>query len=162
MCQLFTALNLINNVMNNVFFLVFSMLIDVGLVRFTNANLARKRRLFTKVNYIQDLNQAHKLKEKVTKMIITNGLLYFVSHVPEFTVTILMLVFEKQIWYSCIDKMQCTELIEITQTFNLISMSCQIFVFTNFDKNIGKSVVIAREKMQKGLLIYYKKWCRIS
>ena len=85
-------------------------------------------------------NKEQKLKEKVTKMIIINGFIYFVSHIPKFAVTLVMLAFEKQVWYNCTDKMHCVELIEIAQAFNLISMSFQIFVFSHFDKNIGKSI----------------------
>ena len=56
-CQLFTALNMINNIFNNMLFLFISVVIDVGLIRFTNQNLDRKKRLFASGD-TPELNQA--------------------------------------------------------------------------------------------------------
>ena len=138
-CDLFAALNVINNILNNICFMFISILIDVGLVRFTNQNLVRKRRLFVG-REAHDVNQAIKLKEKVNKMVIANGLLYFVSHAPEFTTTIFLLAFNKQLSIYCADKFSCVELVDTAQVFNLLSMGFQILIFKHFNTNFDKSL----------------------
>ena len=145
-CQLFAALNIINNILNNICFMFISISIDVGLIKFTSENVARKKRLFVDED-TQDVIQAIRLKEKVNKMIITNGLLYFVSHSPEFVMTIVLLVFYEQLWTYCSDKMSCVEIIDIAQVFNFLSMGFQIFVFSHFDKNFSKSMENVLHKM---------------
>ena len=143
---MFSAFNMLNNILNNIFFLCISIIIDVGLIRFTKQNLERKRRLFAEED---KLKQAIMLKENVTKLIITNGLLYFVSHMPEFAVTILLLVFEKKLGVSCQYHFMCSEFIEIAQTFNFFSMGFQFFVFKHFDKNFQKSLENIRIQLFK-------------
>ena len=72
-------------------------------------------------------------------MVITNGLLYFVSHVPEFVATLLLIVFDRGISEFCRNYFSCVELIELTHFFNLLSISLQFFVFRRFDTNFRKS-----------------------
>ena len=109
-------------------FLLISVCIDVGLIRFTNQNLARNKRLFQTCD---ELKQAVKLKEKVNKMIITNGLVYFLSHVGEFVMAILIIAYGKVLGYSCEANISCPELIEIVKGFNFVSMSFQLFIYSD-------------------------------
>ena len=69
-CKLFTALNMLNTIFNNILFLLISILVDVSLIRFTNQNLKRKRALVA-AGEIPDLKQAKQLKEKVKKILIS-------------------------------------------------------------------------------------------
>ena len=89
---------------------------------------------------MHDVNHEIKLKEKVKKMIITNGMLFFVSLIPEFAMTQAILVLGKQLGDSCMNDMSCIELIEITHTFNFLSMGFQIFIFRYFDRNFRHSL----------------------
>ena len=139
-CQLFTSLNMINVICNNILFFFVSILIDASLIRFTNQNVERKKRLFAGGDNMRDLKQAIRIKEKVNKMIVTNGLLYFVSHVPEFALTLVVLALNTQLADSCMHDMSCVELFDIAQVFNLFSMSLQIFVFKHFDRNFRNSL----------------------
>ena len=133
-------------ILNNIVFFFISICIDIGLIRFTNQNLERKRKLFTADESLV-LVQAISLKDKVNKMIITNGILYFLSHVSEFVLTILLLIFEKKISNYCLHLFSCVEIIEMAQTFNLWSISLQFFVFKHFDKNFNESVQIYFKKL---------------
>ena len=148
-CNLFTALNLINTISNDILFFFISIFIDLGLIRFTNQNLERKKRIFAggDMHELNQLNQAIKLKEKVNKMIITNGLLYFLSHVPDLAITIVVLVLDKQLINSCMGEMSCVELIDIAQVFNFFPMSLQIFVFNHFDRNFRNSLDNVLDRM---------------
>ena len=152
-CQLFSVINMFNNILNNMLFLSISILIDVSLIGFTKQNLERKRLLFAGGENQREVNQAIKLKEKITKLIITNGLLYFVSHMPDFVVTLFFLVLEKKLKYTCQTRYSCLEMIDIVKSFNLISMVFQFFVFKHFDKNFRNSLNNLRKKKEKKILI---------
>ena len=138
-CQIFKILNMINNVLNNVVFFFISIFIDVGLIQFTNENLAHKRRLFDNVES-HAVKKAIKLKEKVNMMIITNGLLYFVSHVPEFIMFLFMTIYGQDLLFYCTQFVSCVDLVEISQPFNFLSIGLQFFVFLRFDKNFSHSL----------------------
>ena len=136
-CKMFAGLNICINVLNNVVFLVVGIFVDILLFNYTKKNLQRKETLF---HDSEKLSQAIKLKEKVNKMVIANGSLYFVSHFPEFCVTIVLLVFNKKIASFCYHSISCTDLIEITQVSGLISVGLQIFIFIKFDRNFAESI----------------------
>ena len=59
---------------------------------------------------------------------------------PEFTVTILLLVYGPTLGFSCMYNVSCMESIDIAQAFNIVSMGFQFFVFKRFDKNFCKSL----------------------
>jgi hypothetical protein len=134
-CRLFSTLNVINNVLNNILFLVINLLLDVLMVRFSKRLIEHKRAL-----NCPHLNDAIKLKEKLNRMIITNGTLFFVAHFPEFLVTALLMSFDEKIKHFCHIYFSCTELIEMAQTFHLVSIGLQFFILYGFDKNFKQSL----------------------
>ena len=136
-CNLFDGLTMVNTILNNMVFFFISIIIDLSLIRFTNQNLERKRKLITREDS-PGLVQALKFKENMNRMIITNGLLYFVSHVPEFFVTLLLLVYKNSLSIYCTTFFSCIEFVEIAQVFNFCSIGLQFFVFKHFDKNFRK------------------------
>ena len=144
MCKLFTILNVSNAVLNNVVFFFISIFIDLGLIRFMRQNIRHKKSMLVNTNNII-LTHALNLKEKVNKMIITNGLLYFVSHVPEFVVTILFIVYNRMLSRYCVYVLSCVELIEMAQSLNFFSVSLQFFVFWVFDTNFRQMLRISRQ-----------------
>ena len=139
-CKLFQILNLINNVFDNILFLLISVILDVLLVRFSNELLKKKQILISSEKV---LTQALIYKETVNKMIITNGTLYFMSHVPEFVITVILIVLEKKLAHFCNYMFSCTKIIEIAQSFNALSISLQFFIFyLLFDKNFRQSLTL--------------------
>ena len=121
------VVNMFNIILNNILFYFDSIIIDLGLIRFAKQNLEKKLHLLS-LGEIHDVNQAKKLKEKVTKMIIVNGLLFFVSHVPEFVVTLVVLALHTQLANKCMNEMSCVEMIDIAQTFNFLLMIKKKFI----------------------------------
>jgi len=115
-CRLFSILNLINNLLNNILFLIVSVVIDVCMVRFANRNYEHKKELIHDRKHL-----AH--KRKVKKLIFTNGLLYFFSHVPEFLSTLLLIVFKERLNFFCFTYFSCTEINEIFESFSLVGIS---------------------------------------
>ena len=142
-CKLFQILNLINNVLDNILFLLISVIIDILLVRFSNELLKNKQSL---INSEKHLAQALRYKDTVNKMIITNGTLYFVSHVPEFVITVILIVLKKKLAHFCYYMFSCTKIIEIAQSFNALSISLQFFIFLLFDKNFSRCLMIRIKK----------------
>ena len=86
------------------------------------------------------LNEAIKLKQKINRMILTNGFLYFLTHIPEFVMTMFMLILDRKYSDYFMFRFSFTELIELAQSFNFISFTLQIFVFLHFDKNFRQSL----------------------
>ena len=144
-CKVFASLNMLDNILNNVLFFLASIVIDISMVRFTQQTIIRKKRLLN--SDATSLRQTIEVKHKVNKMILTNGLLYFVSHVPEFVVTLLLIAYAKTLEFYCLRFFSCVELSEMAQACILWSISLQFFVFKHFDKNFNQSLmqVLGRE-----------------
>ena len=134
------ALSVLNSLFNNILFFFVNVCVDIGLVRFSTRNLARKRMLYMDNENDSHLSAAHKLKEKVNKLIVTNGVLYIVSHFPEFVTTILMFVYEAKLRYYCGFVVSCITLFEMVEAFNFFSICLQFFVFKRFDHNFQSSL----------------------
>jgi hypothetical protein len=133
-CKLFWSLNVVNNFLNNILFLLLSLLIDFLMIRFSSRILKEKRAL-----NCPHLEDAIKFKAKLNKMIITNASLFVISHVPEFVVTLLLIIFKNTLFEFCFNGFSCFELIEMAQTFHFISIGFQFFIFLKFDKNFSNS-----------------------
>jgi len=133
-CTLFYSFNLVNNVLNNVLFLFLSTIIDVLMIRYSNKIIKEKRAINS-----PHLNEAIQLKTKLNKMIITNGTLFFISHIPEFVVTLLLIIFKTPLFEFCFRYFSCFELVEMAQAFHFISIVFQFFIFYKFDGNFLNS-----------------------
>ena len=129
-CQIFKWLNIVNNILNNVLFLFISIFIDIFMIRYSNKVIEKKKAL--NCPHIADAIQ---YKTKLNKMIITNGTLFFLAHIPEFVVTLIVL-FRKSIdFVSLCFQFDCNHLVEMAQAFHFISISFKFFIFLIFDHN---------------------------
>ena len=135
-CKIFPILNLINNVLNNILYLFISLVIDICMIRFANQNYQHKKELFHDPKH---LDEALAHKKKIRKLIITNGILYFFSHIPEFVSTLLLILFKQQVQGFCFQYFSCTEINETFETFGLICICLQFFVYKHFDYNFYQS-----------------------
>jgi hypothetical protein len=133
-CRLFSSLNLANNFLNNILFLFLSLAIDALMIRHSNRIIQEKLAL-----NCPHLKEAITFKTNLNKMILTNGTLYFVSHVPEFVATLLLICLKNDLFSFCYWHFACFELIEMAQTFHFVSIGLQFFVFLKFDQNFVSS-----------------------
>ena len=95
-----------------------------------------------KLKHINDVAQRkviHKSKKNINRMILVNSLIYIVSHLPEFVMTLLLFVYSTKMTNFCNNKFSCDFLNEIAEFFGLISIVCQFYVFKIYDKNFKKS-----------------------
>ena len=72
-------------------------------------------------------------------MILFNSFIYVLSHLPEFIITLLLIIYSKNISNFCKNKFSCDLLNEEAEFFGLISIVCQFYVFKIFDKNFKRS-----------------------
>ena len=135
-CTIFPILNLVNNILNNILFLFVSVVIDILLIRFANKNYRHKKQLFHDQKHI---NEALEHKKKIKKLVITNGVLYSFSHIPQFVSTLLLIVFKRELEFFCYFYFSCTEMNNLFETFGFISISLQFFVYYHFDLNFHQS-----------------------
>ena len=134
--KFFKWLNIVNNILNNVLFLFISVIVDVCMIRYSNKVIKEKKAI-----NCPNLSEAIQYKNKLNKMIITNGTLYFFSHIPEFAAT-LVISFWKSFDFAsfCFYDFDCSQLIEMTQAFHFISISFQFFIALIFDHNFKNSL----------------------
>ena len=145
-CQIFPILNMINNVLNNVLFLFVSVMIDISMIRFLNKDFEHKKELFHDQKH---LDEALEHKNKIRKLIITNGILFFISHMPEFVATLFLIIFRKELKFFCFFYFSCTEMNEIFEVFGFIGASVNFFVYKHFDHNFIESYKEIKEKLFK-------------
>jgi hypothetical protein len=135
-CKLFQSLNLINNILNNVLFLFISIFVDIFMIRYSNKVVEKKKKLNS-----PHLAEAIQYKTKLNKMIITNGTLFFLSHFPEFLVTLIFYFYKSKGFIDfCYVSYNCTSIIEMGQVFHFISIGFQFFIFLIFDHNFKRSL----------------------
>jgi hypothetical protein len=147
-CKVFPILNFINNIFNNILFLFINVVMDIFLIRFANKNYQNKK------NTIHDqkhLNEAIEHKKKIRNLVITNGILYFFSHIPQFVSTVLLISFKKELEFFCYFYFSCTEMNDLFETFGFISMSLQFFVYKHFDDNFYKSFRDTKERLVRSM-----------
>jgi hypothetical protein len=65
--------------------------------------------------------------------------LYFVSHVPQFVATLLLIVSHKELEFFCYFYFSCTDMNDLFETFGFVSISLQFFVYYHFDLNFYHS-----------------------
>jgi hypothetical protein len=145
-CRIFPILNLINNILNNIIILIISVTIDVCMIRFANKNYQHSIQLFHDQKH---LDEALEHKKKILKLIIINGLLFFFSHIPEFVSTVLLIIYNKELIDFCYFSMiTCTDINEIFETFSILSISLQFFVYKHFDNNFYESYKDLKQKLK--------------
>jgi len=144
-CQVFKWLNIVNNILNNVLFLFISTIIDICMIRYSNKVINEKRAI-----NCPHLAEAIKFKNKLNKMIITNGTLFFSTHIPEFVVTLIVSFRKSPDFVNfCSIHFDCNDLIEMAQAFHFISISFQFFILLIFDHNFKNSFYFKKIKTQR-------------
>ena len=77
---------------------IFHEIYENILLKYFNAEIDHKISLRNPKSNNNDLLNK---KKKVNKMVIANGIVFFISHLPDFIVTILILSFKKKISNFC-------------------------------------------------------------
>jgi hypothetical protein len=99
-CQFFEIMKLFNNLLNDVLMLILTLIIDILLLKNYGEMLIKKK----KISYGK-ANKANEAKHRITKMVIINGMIYFVAHLPELSSVILLYIFRADLFEFCLYSM---------------------------------------------------------
>jgi len=129
MCKIFSTFKLIETIVNDVLIFILNMIIDIFLYSTYSKEIEHKKKLSS-----SNPEELDKKQKDLCKMIIFNGVLYFVSHFPEFLTTLLLNLFPNKKFYNfCTYKFECDIIIENVEVFSLISITCQFYIFLRFN-----------------------------
>ena len=135
-CQLFYAFKIVDRSLNDILCVFLNVSIDLILLRKFKKHLDNKKLHIVDV----DLHKIiEKSKKNINRMILVNSLLYIFSHLPEFTITLLLIIYSKKISQFCMSNLSCDLINEEAEFFSLISIACQFYIFKIFDKNFKSS-----------------------
>ena len=142
-CYLFNSFKILNRFLNDILCVVLNIFIDLFLFKNYNLHLRNKvaltrRRIRLDLDFHKDIK---KKKKNLNRMIMLNGFIYIVSHIPEFLSSILLIVFSKKISHFCfLRSISCDILNEEMAFFSLISIVTQLYIFSMFDRNFRNSL----------------------
>ena len=145
-CYLFRCLNLINQFIRDILFFVVNLIIDLCLLKNSIKNFRNKIKV---TNDKSKLNDAIRSKKKITRLFLTNGLIYTIGYSPEFLTRILIMIFEKNINDFCNMFISCNDLNYIAECFTFISISFQFLIYKNFNKNFNEKFGILKKRTMK-------------
>jgi hypothetical protein len=143
-CTLFRVLNIINNFIKDILFFFINLIIDILLFKNSKQNLENKKRV---LNDAKKIDMAIKLKNKMNKMVLINGIVFFIAYFPEFISNILLIVYDKKINIFCYQYISCNDLNEFAQFFNFISIGLQFFILKKFNKNFDRDFTTFKENI---------------
>jgi len=120
-CSLFSFFKVFNSILNDILLVILNLIVDVVLLRNFHRHLDNKLRQIVDMDQHKNIQKS---KTKVNRMILFNGLLYVFSHLPEFVVTLLLVVYSKKISNLCQYNFSCDLVSEEAEFFCLISIVC--------------------------------------
>jgi hypothetical protein len=133
-CNIFKWLKFFDIFLNDLLFFILNLIIDVVLY-FLFKKEIEKKKLVTSAN-VHDLEEKQK---DLNKMLLINGCVYFMSHFPQFLLTLLMVLNLESILNFCLNKLSCDMVNEITGFFSMLIITFQYFIFLRFNHNIRNS-----------------------
>ena len=145
-CRMFNAFKMVNNIINGVLFVLLNIIIDLFLLREFKKNLKSK----SKMEFNKSKAEEYRIKMKrLTKMVIINGLIYFLSNIIEFLVTIMLISFSRLISHFCNEKFSCDLFKEEAEFFILFWMISNFFILNHFNISFNNSYQDLKSKIHK-------------
>jgi hypothetical protein len=135
MCDFFKTLKLVNSFINNILFFAVTILFDLVLIKNINEKIYRKKIM---VQNFKEKEEEQK-KKKLSKMVIINNIIYLLSHMPEFLLSLLFIIFDKVLYNICYMDYKCDKIHELTQVFIFISINSQYSINKSFNKVFNES-----------------------
>ena len=141
---LFDTLKIVNNFLNDIVCFVLNIAFDLFLLKYFNQDIRHKMHTRNKGTDNSDLE---KKRKNVNRMIFVNGILFVVSHLPEFVSAIVLVVKRQTLFVFCYYRKICDDLFnEEAQVFSLISVVFQFYIFAIFNKNFQMCIKQLRTK----------------
>ena len=108
--------------------LILTLITDLLLFKNYGMILLKKKKIAS-----SKVGKANDAKQRITKMIIINGVIYFAAHIPELLTVILLYVFRIYFTEFCSLEMTCDKINEIAEFFIFISIISQFFINYSFN-----------------------------
>jgi hypothetical protein len=153
LCDFFNSMKIFNNVINDIVFVCINIIFDLLLLKQFRENLKHKDKI--KANSDKDKLDQKKQKDHINKMVIVNSILYLTSHMPEFVVSILLIIYTRKISNFCLNNLSCDLINEEAEFFNIMSIVFQFHVFKAFNKKFSESYLDLKKRFFR--LIFFQK-----
>ena len=143
-CKLFRGFNLINHFIIDFVFFLINIIIDLYLLEISKKFLKNKKKITLDKKI---LDSASKSNKKITKMVLINGLLFFIAYAPQFLSRILLLAFDKYLFKFCFLYYSCKNLTDLAEFFTFFSISFQFFLYKKFNNKFSEQFRLLKKKM---------------
>jgi hypothetical protein len=144
-CDFFYAIKLANSVVNDCLILIANIGVDLFMFKFFGEFSIKKRKISN--TFKQD--ETIQTKNRITKMILINGIIYSVSHFPELIVLSVLQIYKQKLSDFCEVQMTCDKLNEMAEFFNMIYVFSQFFINYTFNKLFKHTFSQMKNKIQK-------------
>jgi hypothetical protein len=148
LCKVFDASKLTYNITNNIILVLANFMIDLWLLKEYFSNLNQKQKITSKKSSGEN-DDLDNHKHKTVKMVIFNGIIHFISHFPDFVVTILLIYYKKFIKNFCMFNLPCDLINEEAQFFNVFIILSQFFIYKKFNNNFNESFQNIKQRVLK-------------
>ena len=135
-CSYMDSFKLLNDTLNDLLFCLLSLVIDIILLKCVSIEL--KHKTLTRGPHA-DNKDLDKSQKNVNRMVLSNGFIYFLSHLPEFSMTLCLLIFRERLVKFCTKNNACDLLREEAACLTLIASVFQFYVLLIFNENFRKN-----------------------
>ena len=145
LCHFMDFLKIFNNSFNDIVLFVFNVVLDLILLKYFKKDLQHK---FDTRSPNADNSDLIRSKTNIDRMIITTGLVYFVSHMPEFCVTLGLLIYRENVRNFCTNYNACLILNDEARFFALISILFQFYILLLYSRNFRESFLNLLDRLK--------------
>jgi hypothetical protein len=134
-CTIFYILQMVNNIFNDIIFFLFTIGVDAALILNLRKVIKKKKEI---INNFKEKEEAKKLKH-LKKMLIINGIMFILSHLPEMLIRSLLFFSNDRLIDFCLVDFRCDKLNEFGDFFNYFTIISQLFINLKFNKLCNES-----------------------
>jgi hypothetical protein len=133
-CEILGVLEIINNIINDILFFILTIILDLMVLKGITNMIKNKKKLVENFKKQEE----KKKRNRIQKMIVINCLIYIISHSPELTSSIILLIYENEMQL-CVKYFRCDKLNELAQFFIYFPIIFQFFINKKFNSLFKES-----------------------
>jgi hypothetical protein len=137
-CNLFNGFKISYRFLNDILFVLVNLIIDLVLIKRFRHQMDLKALQVVDLDHHKRIRQS---KANLNRLVLTNSIIYVISHLPEFISSLLLVLHAKRMTNFCVRNLTCDLINEEAEFFGLISVASQFFIFLIFDKNFKASFI---------------------
>ena len=143
-CKFWDTWMIVNNVINDILFFIISIIFDIIVLKNISSMINNKKKMVE--NFKEE--EEEKKRKRILKMIIINGIIFTLSHLPEFILSIFWLLFQNS---NLIFTFDVSNLNEFGQFFIYLTIISQLSINIHFNSLFKESFY--------NLILKFKKKC---